>query len=53
MIRLRGVRLPDWFHYTMRLIVMNQMAKGLPEKLGENDEYELRQGTLEALESLK
>lgn len=24
----------DWFHITMRLTVMNQIAKGLPEKIG-------------------
>jgi hypothetical protein len=44
----------DWFHITMRLTVMNQMAKGLPEKIGEGkDQYELRPGVLKDLESLK
>ena len=28
----------DWFHVTMRLTVMGQYAKGLPEKTGEAGE---------------
>ena len=44
----------DWFHITMRLTVLNQIGKGLPEKIGEgDDEYELRPGVLKDLESLK
>ncbi len=44
----------DGFHITMRLTVMNQMAKGLPEKVGEGeDQYELRPGVLKDLKSLK
>jgi hypothetical protein len=41
----------DWFHLTMRLTVLNQTAKGLPEKVGEGeDQYELRPGVLKDLE---
>ena len=44
----------DWFHITMRLTVMNQMAKGLPETVGKDeDQYELRPSLLKHLESLK
>jgi hypothetical protein len=44
----------DWFHMTMRLTVLNQTAKGLPEKIGDGtDEYELRPGVLKDLERLK
>ncbi|HEY4050227.1 MAG TPA: ISKra4 family transposase, partial [Acidobacteriaceae bacterium] len=44
----------DWFHVTMRLTVLNQTAKGLPEKVGEDDDpYELRSGVLQRLESIK
>jgi CheY-like chemotaxis protein len=33
----------DWFHLTMRLTVLSQTAKGLPERLGEEeDKYELQ-----------
>jgi hypothetical protein len=44
----------DWFHVTMRLTVLNQTAKGLPEKVGKDDDpYELRSGVLQRLESIK
>jgi hypothetical protein len=44
----------DWFHVTMRLTVLKQMAKGLPENVGEGeDRYELRPRVLKDLESLK
>jgi len=44
----------DWFHITMRLTVMNQMAKGVPETAGKDgDQYELRPSLLKNLESLK
>jgi hypothetical protein len=44
----------DWFHLTMRLTVLNQTAKGLPERIGEGeDQYELRPGVLKALERVK
>ncbi len=44
----------DWFHITMRLTVMLQTAKGLPEKTGEGEEtYELREPVLDSLESIK
>jgi hypothetical protein len=44
----------DWFHVTMRLTVLHQMAKGLPEKIGEGEEeYELRPRVLKDLESIK
>ena len=44
----------DWFHITMRLTVLSQIGKGLPEKIGDgDDEYELRPGVLNDLESLK
>jgi hypothetical protein len=44
----------DWFHVTMRLTVLTQTAKGLPEKIGEGQEqYELRPKVLKQLESIK
>ncbi|MGH9761478.1 MAG: ISKra4 family transposase, partial [Blastocatellia bacterium] len=44
----------DWFHVTMRLTVMNQMAKGLPKTIGEGeDEYNLREPIAKLLESIK
>jgi hypothetical protein len=44
----------DWFHVAMRLTVLTQTAKGLPEKVGEGeDQYELRGGVLKHLESIK
>ena len=44
----------DWFHVTMRLTVLKQIAKGLPEKVGEGeDQYELRPRVLKDLESAK
>ena len=38
----------DWFHITMRITVMNQIAKGLTTK-----DLELRQSILEDLEGVK
>jgi hypothetical protein len=44
----------DWFHLTMRLTVLSQTAKGLPERLGEEeDKYELRTGVLNDLERIR
>jgi hypothetical protein len=44
----------DWFHVTMRLTVLNQTAKGLPEKISDGtDEHELRPGVLKDLERVK
>lgn len=44
----------NWFHVTMRLTVLNQTAKGLPEKVGEADDpCELRSRVLKQLESIK
>jgi hypothetical protein len=44
----------DWFHVTMRLTVLRQMAKGVPEKIGVGEEqYELRPAVLRQLESIK
>ena len=44
----------DWFHITMRLTVLNQIAKGLPEKIGEGeDQSEWRSRVLKDLESIK
>src|SRR5260370_2322163 len=44
----------DWFHLTMRLTVLNQTAKGQPERIGEGeDQYELRPGVLKDLERIK
>ena len=38
----------------MRLTVLNQIAKGLPERLGEGEEqYELRTGVFKDLERIK
>ena len=50
----RAEHLLDWFHLTMRLTVLNQIAKGLPERLGEGeDQYELRTGVFKDLERIK
>ena len=44
----------DWFHVTMRLTVLTQTAKGLPETIGEGEEQQpLRSEVLKALESIK
>src|SRR4051812_18578878 len=44
----------DWFHLTMRLTVLTQTARGLPERVGEGeDQYELRPGVLKDLERAK
>jgi hypothetical protein len=44
----------DRFHLTMRLTVLSQTAKGLPERLGEEeDKYGLRTGVLNDLERIK
>ena len=44
----------DWFHVTMRLTVLKQITKGLPEKVGEGeDQHELRAGVLKDLELIK
>lgn len=44
----------DWFHVTMRLTVLRQIAKGLPMTVGEGDEKcELREPALKVLESIK
>ena len=44
----------DWFHLTMRLTVLTQTAKGLPEKIGKGEDcYELRPEVLRDLERIK
>jgi hypothetical protein len=44
----------DRFHLTMGLTVLSQTAKGLPERLGEEeDKYGLRTGVLNDLERIK
>ncbi len=44
----------DWFHVTMRLTVLRQIAKGLPMTVGEDDEkHDLREPALKVLESIK
>jgi hypothetical protein len=44
----------DWFHVFMRMTVLRQMAKRLPEKTGEGGEtYDLREPVLDALEGIK
>src|SRR6202795_4901747 len=44
----------DWFHLRVGLTVLSQTAKGLPERLGEEeDKYELRTGVLKDLERIK
>lgn len=45
----------DWFHVTMRLTVLTQMAKGLPEKIQteDDDPYGLREPVLKSLERIK
>jgi hypothetical protein len=42
----------DWFHLTMRLTVLNQTAKGLPERIGEGeDQYGCHPGDLPMIQS--
>src|SRR4029077_4496665 len=44
----------DWFHVTMRLTVLTQTAKGLPETIGEGEEQQpLRSEVHKALASIK
>src|SRR6516162_8534309 len=44
----------DWFHLTMRLTVLLQIAKGIPGKIGEGEEeYALRSQVEKQLESIK
>jgi len=44
----------EWFHLTMRLTVLNQTAKGLPESGGEGeDQHELRTCVIKDLERIK
>jgi hypothetical protein len=44
----------DWFHLTMRLTVMQQTAKGLPETTRDEErDYPLRDPVVQALERLK
>jgi hypothetical protein len=44
----------DWFHVTMRLTVMQQTAKGLPDKTRDDEEdYPLRDPVVRELERLK
>jgi hypothetical protein len=44
----------DWFHVTMRLTVLTQTSKSLPETVGEGEAQQpLRSEVLKALESIK
>jgi hypothetical protein len=43
----------DWFHITMRLTTMTQRAKGLPEKMGEEETVSLRDEVVRRLERAK
>jgi hypothetical protein len=43
----------DWFHVTMRLTTMNQSAKGLPERMGEEEELVFRDEVLRQVERTK
>ena len=44
----------DWFHVSMRLTVLQQTAKGLPDKIGDDEEdYPLRDPVVQELERLK
>jgi hypothetical protein len=44
----------DWFHLTMRLTVLQQTAKGLPETTSDGEEtYPLREDVVRELERLK
>jgi hypothetical protein len=43
----------DWFHITMRLTTMTQSAKGLPEKMGEEETVPLRDEVVRQLERSK
>ena len=53
-LNLQAEHLLDWFHVTMRLTVLTQTAKGLPETVGEGeDQQPLRPELLETLNSIK
>ena len=53
-LNFQAEHLLDWFHLTMRLTVLNQTAKALPERVGEGeDQYELRPDVLKNLEQIK
>ena len=43
----------DWFHIAMRLTTMTQSAKGLPEKMGEEEALPLRDEVVRQLERSK
>jgi hypothetical protein len=44
----------DWFHVTMRLTVLHQIAKGVPITVGQGeDRFELREPLLKGLDSIK
>jgi hypothetical protein len=44
----------DWFHVSMRLTVLQQTAKGLPDKIRDDEEdYPLRDPVVQELERLK
>lgn len=44
----------DWFHVTMRLTVLNQIAKGLPLTFSDDEQtYPLKEAALKAIESIK
>jgi hypothetical protein len=53
-LNLHAEHILDWFHVAMRLTVLQQTAKGLPEKtLDEETDYPLRDPTMRELERLK
>jgi hypothetical protein len=43
----------DWFHLAMRLTVLQQIAKSMPEKTREEEDYPLRDPVVRNLERLK
>ena len=53
-LRPEAEHLLDWFHISMRLTVLQQTAKGLPETTSDGVEiYTLRKDVMRELERLK
>ena len=53
-LRPEAEHLLDWFHVSMRLTVLQQTAKGLPDQIRDDEEdYSLRDPVVQELERLK
>jgi len=53
-LNLQAEHILDWFHVAMRVTVLQQIAKGLPQTTSDGEEtYELRDPMIRSLERLK